>query len=377
MRILQRSENETKSDEFVVVGVGGAGSRFTSEISQILPPGGETISVDRSAEDLSGIRLGKRIAIGYPMFGIRAANEERFDSELVDESDLYRLKAGIGKPSQVFVVGGLGGEATNELMPTVVRTAMARSESVLVIVTLPFTFEGRARRELATRALERVRATGCPIAVIDADRALSNSTQIGSVCDELSAVQARALMTVLTSTGVGSSDSLSNSSEMLECLSGARDAFVAHASTQEFNSFRKATREAINRPLTTGIELCKAQRVGVVVAGPADLPMKVLNSTISIVEKELGHGASLTTSFVAIPDSDARSKFRISILGGGDASGGTGNVSAEELSAVVDTPQPSATTIGEEIAVELHVMPLLFEDSKNGVSNGTMSPALL
>ncbi len=375
MPIMKSSASDSNGDEFVVVGVGGAGSRFASEISRILPPGGETISVDRSIEDLSQIRQGKRIAIGYPMYGIRAANENRLDGELVDESDLHRLKAGIGKPSQVFVVAGLGGEATNELMPTVIRTAMLRSRSVLTIVTLPFTFEGRPRRNLAATALERIRATGCPVAVINADKALSNSTRIGSICDELSAVQARALMTVLTSTGAGSAGSLSNSAEMLQCLSGAKDAFISHAATQELDSFRKATREAMNAPLTTGIELSEAQHVELVITGPINLPMKVLNATVGIVEKGLAPDASLTTSFVAIPDGDARAKFRISILGGGGVIDDT-HCASEEAYPSARRAEARMRSVDEEISAELNVVPLLLEVSQNGAADEVLSPAL-
>ena len=151
MTIIRDGRNATAVKDFAIVGVGGAGARTASELSKVLGNPDDVIAVDREMDDLRLVNVGRRISIGYPMFARETEGIE--DDEYVDKNDLFRLKTLIGKAPIIFVLAGLGGATTVEILPAVLRTAMSTGAIVLSIVTMPFAFEGRTRSNTAGVAL--------------------------------------------------------------------------------------------------------------------------------------------------------------------------------------------------------------------------------
>ncbi len=314
MTIIRNGRNATASKEFVIVGVGGAGAKSATELSKVLGNPDDVIAVDREMDDLRAVTVGRRISIGYPVF-IRDT-EGVNDDEYVDKNDLFRLKTLIGKASIVFVMAGLGGTTTVEILPAVLRTAMSTGAAVLGIVTMPFAFEGRTRLNTAGVALQSVRNTGCSLALIDADNALSSASIAGDLASELSAVKARVVMNVLSASNAESLGTLNTAPELLDAIKCGGATLISYATSEDVSEYRKVAREAIKNPITSGLDLCNADFVSVIVAGPRDMPIKILNSAIGIVQNELSQKAVLSTSFIPNGDSGKANRVRISILAG-------------------------------------------------------------
>ena len=219
MTIIRDQRNHKAKREFSIVSVGGAGAETAIELSKVLGNPDDVIVVDREIDNLRPVNIGRRIAIGYPIFG--SGNDNVLGDELADANDLFRLKTIIGKSPLVFVMAGLGGNTTLELMPSVIRAASSTGATVLAIVTTPFTFEGRTRSDTASAALERIRKTNCALACIDADLALSNVAIAGDLASELSAAKARVVMNVLSASNASTSGSLNSAPELLDAIKGS------------------------------------------------------------------------------------------------------------------------------------------------------------
>lgn len=314
MTIIRDGRNGKAAKEFVIIGVGGAGSKSATELSKVLGNPDDVIAVDREADDLRPLSIGRRISIGYPVFARKVENGD--DDHFADTNDLFRLKTVIGKAPIVFVMAGLGGNTTLELMPSVLRTAMSTDATVLAIVTMPFSFEGRTRSNTAGIALERVKQTGCPLALIDADNAISNASIAGDLAAELSTAQARVVMNVLSASSAESLSALNSAPELLDAIKGAGPTFVSYASTEVANEYRKITREAIKTPITSGLELGEADYVSVIVAGPPDTSIKTLNAAVAIIQTETSDDAVLSTSFIPNAENGNLNRLRVTILGG-------------------------------------------------------------
>ena len=314
MTIIRDERNATASKEFAIIGVGGAGCTSATDLSKVLGNPDDVISVDRSMDDLRSFNIGRRVSIGYPMF---TRDADGFDDDnLVDANDLFRLKTLIGKASIVFVMAGLGGTATLEILPSVLRTAMSTGASVFAIVTMPFAFEGRTRSKTAGVALERVRETGCSLALIDADNALSNASIAGDLASELSAAKARVVMNVLSASSAATLGTLNTAPELLDAIKCGGETFISYATGEDATEYRKVAREATKNPITSGLVLSEADYVSVIVAGPRDMSIKALNSAIAIVQNELSQNSVLSTSFIPNGDSGKANRLRISILAG-------------------------------------------------------------
>ena len=68
MTIIRDGRNNKPAKEFVIVGVGGAGSNSATELAKVLGNPDDVIAVDREADELRGVSIGRRISIGYPVF---------------------------------------------------------------------------------------------------------------------------------------------------------------------------------------------------------------------------------------------------------------------------------------------------------------------
>ncbi len=314
MTIIRDGRNVKTAKEFVIIGVGGAGSKSAVELSKILGNPDDVISVDRDMDELRSVNIGRRISIGYPIFVNKG--EDAVGDGLADTNDLFRLRTVIGKPPIVFVMAGLGGNTTSELMPSILRTAMSTGASVLAIVTLPFSFEGRTRANTASHALERIQATGCSLALIDADKALSSADIAGDLASELSAAKARVVMNVLSASSAETFGTLNTAPELLDAIKCGGETLITYSSSDDADEYRKVAREAIKSPITSGLDLGDADFVSVIVAGPRDMSIKALNAAISIVQNEMSPKAVLSTSFVPNVDPAKAKRLRISILAG-------------------------------------------------------------
>ena len=314
MTIIRDGRNATAAKDFTIIGVGGAGARTASELSKVLGNPDDIIAVDREMDDLSSINVGRRISIGYPMFTRKTEGIE--DDEYVDNNDLFRLKTLIGKAPIVFVLAGLGGATTVEILPAVLRTAMSTGATVLAILTMPFAFEGRTRSNTACLALGRVRKTDCSLALIDADNALSSASIAGDLASELSAAKARVVMNVLSASNAESSGTLNSAPELLDAIKCGGETLISYAASEDVSEYRKVAREAVKAPITSGLVLGDADFVSVIVAGPRDMSIKTLNSAIAIVQNELSQKAVLSTSFIPNGDSHKANRLRISVLAG-------------------------------------------------------------
>lgn len=314
MTIIRDGRNATASKDFVIIGVGGAGARTASELSKVLGNPDDVIAVDREMDDLRTVNVGRRIAIGYPMFTREA--EWIDEDESVDKNDLFRLKTLIGKAPIVFVLAGLGGATTVEILPAVLRTAMSTGASVLAILTMPFEFEGRTRSNTAGVTLQRVRKTGCSLALIKADKALSNASIAGDLAFELSAAKARVVMNVLSASNAESFETLNTAPELLDAIQCGGETLISYSASEDVAEYRKVARDAIKNPITSGLDLSDADFVSVIVVGPRDISIKALNSAIAIVQNELSQKAVLSTSFIPNGDPGKTNRLRISILAG-------------------------------------------------------------
>ena len=307
-------QNRTDDSRVCLVGIGGAGAKSASEIAKDMPMPMDAVLVDRHPDELRRNHYGTKIPIGYPLYAATHGNRNS-PQDLVDETDLLRVRAALNGFKRVYVVMGLGGQATLELAPSVIKVARDVVSNVVVISTMPFAFEGPMRRKVAETALDRIDAEGCAVAVADADSALSGSVGVGNVAEELTKTLARTLMTLLTAETNAGVGALNGATTTLETIRKSSRIFVGHGVADSVEQLRRAARDAVKNPLTTGLTLSEADVVNLTIAVPADMPVKSLNAVMGTIERELVDDVHVATSFV--PLAKNATKVRVSVVAGG------------------------------------------------------------
>lgn len=144
-----------------VVGVGFGGVTAVNAMIDSQISGVEYVTLDSNARDLERSRAPCRIY----------AERSKGRSDL--RTSRRKLQAALRDCDMVFIVGGLGGATSTELMPLVASVARGEGALTTAIVTTPFSFEGPVRAEQADQAVTLLKGDVNTLVVIPNDRLLS------------------------------------------------------------------------------------------------------------------------------------------------------------------------------------------------------------
>ncbi len=153
-----------------VVGIGGAGSNVLDRLVLDDVIDVDLVSCNTDVQSLASsvatqkVQLGRTLtrglgAGGDPEIGFAAAEEAAADISAATE----------GTPL-VFILAGLGGGTGSGAAPLVAKLARERGALVLACVTLPFSFEGRRRREQAAESLRAIQTYADAVICFENDR---------------------------------------------------------------------------------------------------------------------------------------------------------------------------------------------------------------
>jgi cell division protein FtsZ len=165
-----REENTNETRKVRVIGVGGAGSNILDRAMLDGIDRVELATANTDVQSLTGsvtnlkIQLGRNLTRGLgsggdPELGLAAAEESG------DE-----IRAAIAGYDIVFVCAGLGGGTGSGAAPYIAKLARDAGALVLVLVTMPFTFEGRRRCAQATASLQLIRENADAVICFENDR---------------------------------------------------------------------------------------------------------------------------------------------------------------------------------------------------------------
>ncbi len=234
-----------------VVGVGGAGNNAVNRMVAAELDGVEFISVNTDAQDLSASNAHRRLLIGSratdhlgsggdPRLGERAASESSDElSDLVDGADMVFITAGMG--------GGTGTGAT----PILADRAMEAGALTVAVVTVPFTFEGSRRVQVAHHGLAELESRVDALITLHNDKLLehaSASTAFSDafvMADEMLHRGVQGVTDLITSTGLVNVDFADVRSVMRD--SGTAMMGVGEAAGEE--RALRAVRQAMESPL--------------------------------------------------------------------------------------------------------------------------------
>ncbi|HYZ75361.1 MAG TPA: cell division protein FtsZ [Chthoniobacterales bacterium] len=165
-----REENTNETRKVRVIGVGGAGSNILDRAMLDGIDRVELATANTDVQSLTGsvtnlkIQLGRNLTRGLgsggdPELGLAAAEECSAE-----------IQAAIAGYDIVFVCAGLGGGTGSGAAPYIAKLAKDAGALVLVLVTMPFTFEGRRRCAQAAASLQLVREYSDAVICFENDR---------------------------------------------------------------------------------------------------------------------------------------------------------------------------------------------------------------
>ena len=140
-----------------VVGVGGGGSNAVNRMIAARMTGVEFIVVNTDCQALKASRAPVKVQIGAKLTkGLGAGSNPEVGRQAALE-DTEKLLEVLEGSDMVFITTGLGGGTGTGATPVVASLASELGALVVGVVTKPFNFEGRKRREQAELGLGELR----------------------------------------------------------------------------------------------------------------------------------------------------------------------------------------------------------------------------
>ncbi|OGY40855.1 MAG: cell division protein FtsZ [Candidatus Brennerbacteria bacterium RIFOXYD1_FULL_41_16] len=138
-----------------IIGVGGAGGNALSRIESIMPSI-ETIAFNTDIQDLRGCKAKKKIQIGKEATRGRGSGMDPDLGRHSAEENKEEILKSLEGAEIVFLTCGLGGGTGSGASPVVAECAQSLGAIVVAVVTMPFSFEGKEREQVAYRAHQKL-----------------------------------------------------------------------------------------------------------------------------------------------------------------------------------------------------------------------------
>ena len=279
-----------------VIGVGGGGSNAVNHMYNMGIIGVDFIvcNTDRQALDISPvplkIQLGPSLTEGrgagaLPEVGMNAANE-----------NIEEIRELLSKGTKmVFVTAGLGGGTGTGAAPVIAQVAKDLGILTVGIVTVPFNFEGKKRRQQAEDGLEKMRENVDTLLVINNERLYQISknctiSQAFGMADDILTVAAKGIAELISVTGYINVDF----NDVNTVMRNSGHAIMGSANASGEDRALNAIKSALNSPLLNDNNINGARYVLLnITYGSSELTMDEINIITDYIQNEAGTNAEV------------------------------------------------------------------------------------
>lgn len=327
-----------------VIGVGGGGSNAVNHMYNQGIIGVDFIvcNTDKQALDISPvpykIQLGPSLTDGrgagsIPEIGKNAAVEN------IDEiRDLLS-----NNTKMVFVTAGMGGGTGTGAAPVIAGIAKEMGILTVGIVTVPFSFEGRKRRQQAEDGLDQMRRSVDALLIINNERLreVTGNLTIGNAfaqADDVLTVAAKGIAEVISVTGIINTDL----NDVNTVMRNSGVAIMGSAKAEGDDRAIVAVKQALSSPLLNDNEIIGANYVLLnVTYGDAEITMDEMSEITDYIQDEAGSTAEII--FGHGYDASLGDKLSVTVIATGFASSPiTGYEKVAEKQRVVLEDEPKA-----------------------------------
>jgi len=277
-----------------VIGVGGSGCNAISRMARSKLFGVDLIAVNTDAQDLKKkrahvkLRIGRKLTQGLgtgmnPELGRQAAEEQK--------EEIYKVLKGA---DIIFITTGLGGGTGSGASPVVAEISRNLGALTIGAVTTPFSFEGRARAEIAKEGIKKLKEKVDSLIVVPNDNLLSfldPKTSLSKafwVCDEILHQAVRGISDLVTLPGIVNVDF----ADVKSILKNSGTAFFGIGKAKGEDRAKVAAKLALGSSLLD-VPISQAQGILFNVSGGSDISLYEIDEAAKIITKNASPSAKV------------------------------------------------------------------------------------
>jgi cell division protein FtsZ len=300
-----------------VVGIGGGGGNAINRMIVAGVGGVEFIALNTDHQALSANRAGTKLQIGSKLtrgLGAGAKPEVGREAALEDTEHLIELLSGA---DMVFVTTGLGGGTGTGAAPVVASLAADLGALVVAVVTKPFGFEGRRRREQAELGLAELKRAVDTVITIPNDKLLHTvdrncgMQQAFILADDVLRQAVQGISDLILTTGEINRDF----ADVRTVMKGMGMALMGTGFGEGENRAVAAAQQAISSPLLEDISIQGAKGVILNITGGDDLALHEVNDAASIIHDAADPDATILFGYVTRPEMTGKVKVTVIATG--------------------------------------------------------------
>jgi cell division protein FtsZ len=300
-----------------VFGVGGGGC---NAVNRMIESGIEGVDFIAANTDVQALRqsfaprklqLGEKLTRGL---GVGSDPEKGRQAALEDTERIIELLDGA---DMVFVTAGLGGGTGTGGAPIVSSLAAELGALTVAVVTTPFHFEGRRRRQQAERGLDELRDSADTVITIPNERLLTtvpaNTSLFESFrfADDVLRQAVQGISDLITVPGVINLDF----NDVRTIMSGMGMALMGTGTADGDDRAVTAAKRAIASPLLEDSSIRGARGVLINVSGNSSMTLHEVNAASDIIH-EAAH-AECHIIFGAVCDESMADRIKITVIATG------------------------------------------------------------
>ncbi len=300
-----------------VIGVGGGGGNALNTMIESGLTGVEFIAANTDVQALQSnlapikIQLGRELTKGL---GAGANPEMGRNAALEDKAILQEVLSG---SDMVFVTGGMGGGTGTGAAPIIAQVARELGALTVGVVTKPFTFEGKRRKQQSENGIQSLRQSVDTLITIPNQRLLSIAPPEMSMlegfklADEVLLNAVKGISDIINIPGrvnVDFADVKTIMSEMGMALMGIGTATGP-------NRAAEAARSAINSPLLEDIDIEGATGILINITGTSSMTLHEISEASTLIQEAAHEEANII--FGAVIDETMGETIRVTVIATG------------------------------------------------------------
>lgn len=298
-----------------VFGVGGSGGNTINHMRAASFQGVDFIAVNTDAQALSLVDTEQRIQIGARLTrGLGAGGDPEVGHKAIEENrdDLAHY---LQETDMVFITCGMGGGTGTGAAPALAQQAKSQGALTVGVVTRPFLFEGKRRKDQADAGIQRMLASVDTLIVISNDRLLQSAKgglALQNAFQEVDNVLFQAIQgisDIINIPGLINVDFADVKAIMKDAGVGVMG--VGYSSTEVENPAVEAVKRAIENPL---LEYSIEGATGVVfnITSNQDVSLYEINQAAEVIYNTVNPDANVI--FGTVLDEDMQDQVKVTVI---------------------------------------------------------------
>ena len=271
-----------------VLGVGGGGSNAVNHMFKLGIKDVDFVVCNTDLQALESSPVPAKIELGNN--GLGAGAKAEVGRKAAEES-LEKIKEVLDSNTQMlFITAGMGGGTGTGAAPVIAEVARELGILTVGIVTIPFSWEGRKRRQQADLGIQEIRKYVDTLLVISNDKLREQFGDLAvgeafAMADDVLTSAAKGIAELITVPGYINIDF----QDVKTVIENSGKAIMGSASAEGENRAITAIEEAMSSPLLDDNDITGAQNILLyIVTGEEDLRMDEITEITDYIQQECG-----------------------------------------------------------------------------------------